>query len=329
MYQFRRSRRLAFTLIELLVVIAIIGVLIGLLLPAVQKVREAANRTVCVNNQKQLGLAVHTFVDAHGVLPQAWYYTPNNSGYASGKTIPNISGIGTWQEFLMPFIEQGNLQQQVVSGGPTSQKNVALQTVVKTFVCPSDPSEGKWGYGDNRTRQNGGKPPLGAANYMGNVWVFNPVAPSGLLQSIPDGTSNQVMITEAYQYCNGVTYDGGATGGSYDGPAWGFMVQYMQGGSSNVAMYGGPSSGYNDTNRDYNQGGIPFQVQPTTDGVRETNAEVGNGCVVTCCQTGHSAMPCCLADGSVRLVSGNISTGTWEKANYPYDGAVLASDWNN
>jgi type II secretory pathway pseudopilin PulG len=137
-------------LIELLVVIAIIGVLIGLLLPAVQKVREAANRIKCANNLKQMGLALHNMHDVRGYLPSAG---SSDGNPLSGGPWPN-GGEGTnWAPYLMPFIEQDNIWNRLTFLGdsgwtdndqqPNSSavNNVRLSAgiVLQMFRCPSDP----------------------------------------------------------------------------------------------------------------------------------------------------------------------------------------------
>jgi prepilin-type N-terminal cleavage/methylation domain-containing protein/prepilin-type processing-associated H-X9-DG protein len=133
-----RPSRSGFTLIELLVVIAIIGVLIGLLLPAVQKVRDAAGRMKCTNNLKQIGLALHGYHDAMNRFPPG--YVDGNTGPDS--TPDNDVGPGWgWAAFLLPYLEQGNVYNQInfnqqVGAGT----NVAVsQLALAIFQCPADP----------------------------------------------------------------------------------------------------------------------------------------------------------------------------------------------
>ena len=117
------KKKSGFTLVELLVVIAIIGILIALLLPAVQAAREAARRTQCANNLKQIGLAVHTFHDANGGVPPA---------YLSG------TGHATWLVLIMPYLEQGNLYQTSnVEWQYYGLRDSSIQTQVSFYYCPS------------------------------------------------------------------------------------------------------------------------------------------------------------------------------------------------
>jgi prepilin-type N-terminal cleavage/methylation domain-containing protein/prepilin-type processing-associated H-X9-DG protein len=196
-----------FTLIELLVVIAIIAVLIGLLLPAVQKVREAANRTSCTNNLKQLGLAMHSFESAYGGFPPCRVNNPS----------PPVAGRfqHTWAPFLFPYIEQQALYDRYnfnvnfddtkdATKGTTN--SVVIQTDVKVFLCPSAPSGRK---------QQGTTPDLGVTDYSPTTsvtlspFVTIPLPPAGIhlrgvlgqniyrrVAEVTDGTSNTMAFAE-------------------------------------------------------------------------------------------------------------------------------------
>ena len=304
----RTQGRAAFTLIELLVVIAIIAILIGLLVPAVQKVREAAARIQCANNLKQISLAVHDFHSAFNKLPPAWWWDPNAPGMCCPTWVnPRgriAGGPGSLHYFLLPYIEQSPLFKLGMGG---SQKNPAYQAVIPTYICPSDPTSGTWpqGNGPNTNNARGSRPAMGSANYAGNVWVFTET-PVNILAAIPDGTSNTVIFCEMYQNCN---YG--------DGPAWAWIEPWNGPPASDVAMFGCPSSGFGSC-RDYNQGGTAFQIAPTQ-----------AACIHTTIQTPHQAMQVGMADGSVRSVTSGVSNRTWEWACYPRDGHPLPADWND
>src|SRR5262245_34912969 len=146
----RKDRR-AFTLIELLVVIAIIAILIGLLLPAVQKIREAANRMKCSNNMKQIGLGLHNYNDVNGQLPPAVLANiptllPNATAAMQGSA-GQLDMIGpNWMILLLPFIEQDNLFNLYSTSIQNYRNNINDQNWrairsnrIPIYVCPSDP----------------------------------------------------------------------------------------------------------------------------------------------------------------------------------------------
>jgi prepilin-type N-terminal cleavage/methylation domain-containing protein len=313
-------RRGAFTLIELLVVIAIIAILIGLLVPAVQKVREAAARTQCTNNLKQLALGVHSCHDAYRKLPpvSGWFPSTNNQPAA------NLT-YGSVLVHLLPFIEQGPLLKSSLTPYPGATYSVyapclvpaVYGAAVPVFICPSDPSMAN-GQPTGQTTQGG-------SSYACNFFAFGAgsnVAPySGwswfgtnrIPGSFPDGTSNTILFVEKYARCEypPLKMTGGGNMWAHvninSGQSWWPVVM-----SPDYLQYSTSSIGTNAL----------FQIQPSP------FTGTGAACDWTRASTGHAAsIQVSLADGSVRSVTPGISATTWWAAFTPAGGEPMPSDW--
>jgi prepilin-type N-terminal cleavage/methylation domain-containing protein len=230
----RYRRGGAFTLIELLVVIAIIAILIGLLLPAVQKVRQAAARSQSQNNLKQLGIAFHSHNDTFNYLP----HNNGQNNYANNQSPAPANGyVGSWAFMIFPFIEQqGYYNMMSAAGGgagPSAQNNTTLTIPIKVFV---DPGRGRLGATTSNSCNQGACGPMTdyAINTSVNYGKFGGCCGGGgsyqkgnarTIQTISDGSSNTILVgnkyvqLSMYSYSSGNNWDEGILAGNWGGTA--------------------------------------------------------------------------------------------------------------
>ncbi|WP_437222785.1 DUF1559 domain-containing protein [Planctomicrobium sp. SH661] len=228
----RRSRLTGFTLIELLVVIAIIAVLIALLLPAVQQAREAARRSQCKNNLKQLALAMHNYHDTHSVFPFGYSTVDQGIIKAPAGSVNHSDTQLGWGTMLLPYIDQAGLYNLIASKKgfdgprwwlrPDLNDAPGAKTPISTFQCPSDPMGGL-----NTKLGNFGK-----TNYVAvgtedhaNCMFSNDFAPAVRVRDVTDGLSNTGMIGEVTTMGK---YSGFVWMGAYDNVAeWNYAISPM------------------------------------------------------------------------------------------------------
>jgi prepilin-type N-terminal cleavage/methylation domain-containing protein len=298
----RRRSRPGFTLIELLVVIAIIAILIGLLLPAVQKVREAAARTQSLNNLKQIGLAMHSYHGAYERFPP---------GFTSRTMSVNGDGLGPgwgWGAHLLPYLEQDNLFRQIDFTKDIADPvhaQVRVQSL-KVFLCPSD-SPPKPTF---TVVADGGSPicDVAFANYVGMGGTFE-------VTGFPD-TNNGVL------YRNSKTRVGDVTDGTSNTL---FVIERESKRSPMTTWVGAVTNSVNPPlNPAFEDEGPPTLVLTNTgeaaDG-RTPNNMLGH---VEDASSRHSGVTCCLlCDGSVRLIANSVNPATWEALGTRAGGEVV------
>ncbi len=302
----RKQPRPAFTLIELLVVIAIIAILVALLLPAVQQAREAARRSSCKNNLKQIGLAMHNYHDTHRTFPYGVRHAGDSSAMHERET---------WMQQLLPFVEQAPLYDIYSADTTMGIWGIPVSigaTVIPVLMCPSDPSTPGFNYrglfegsyvgcaGSTRIRMNDTNPNNVAMN--GILYMQSKTQ----MRDIIDGTSNTIMHSEAI--IRGKT-----------GIGWGAAGQYWGGGRWGSGMFTTlepPNTSIADEH--YSCKSVVLNAPCIS---TNSTADITIQNFARSYHTGGAQ--CLLADGAVRFVSENVDRGTFHALGTRAGGEVV------
>ncbi len=326
-----RVQRSGFTLIELLVVIAIIAVLIALLLPAVQSAREAARRAQCVNNLKQIGLAMHNYHDSMNCFPMSMGLDAPGFGYPEPVSYSGLS-------MLLPYLEQtvvfNSINYSILRGDPGN--NTAMATAVNSFLCPTDPQQGNLppGQAGENYHPNSGN----TIDYVWGVsdpWGFNTSLPpfNGVfypvsytwIAEITDGTSNTAAFGEMGlgDMSNAIATERTDQFWTQTWPSTPdqAIAQCQSFPASNLAYQG------------LSTDGVPWIEGSTSAMYNHVNTPNKRSCIFPpgrIMNTANSFHPggvnLAVCDGSVRFVKDSVSLPTWRALGSRNGGEVLSSD---